>query len=104
MFGTCTTDGCERPSTMLDNRCSYHGVVEKARWLPAEDFDRLRDALATLPPVTEDERNASRARHALRDIEWRARDLKRSKRTARKVGATDSQIADAIKRGKDEVA
>lgn len=104
MFGTCSTNDCDQPRFMLDNHCRYHSIIEQARSLRGEEFDRLRDALATTAPITDDERNVSRASHALRMIQWQARDLKKAKADARKAGATEGQIADAMKRGKAEVS
>lgn len=103
MFGTCSTEGCDKPKAMLGNGCRFHGLIEDARNLGCEDFDRLRVALATTAPITRDERNRRLAASALWSIEWQARDLKRSKKNARAAGATESQIADAVKRGKSAV-
>lgn len=97
----CGVEDCkERSRALLSNLCQFHDTIENARNLRAEDFDRLRDVLATTAPVTDDERNRRRGRSALRDIEWKARDLKAAKSRARSAGVTGGQIADAVRRGK----
>ena len=103
--GPCSVDGCSEKAAgglTFSTRCAFHGAVETARYLTSEQFDRLREALATTPPLSDEERRARRVKIDLGGVERSARDLKRYKRYARKAGATASQIKDAVRRGRAE--
>lgn len=97
---TCSAEGCSAPGSGWSGRCGFHEALSGARNLNPQQFDRLRKALATATPLTDEDRRERAARSALATIEWVARDLKRSKKRAKKSGATDGQIAEAIRKGK----
>lgn len=98
----CPVDGCPESGQTISGRCSFHSALASARNLTPEQFDRLRATLATETPLTDEDRRARSARGALATIEWNARDLKRSKRRAKDAGATEGQIATAVRSGKDK--
>lgn len=99
---SCSVADCDADGLFISGTCQFHSALTHARELSPEEFDRLRGTLSTTAPITDDERRQRRGRSALREIEWKARDLKSAKRRARDAGVTEGQIADAVKRGKAE--
>lgn len=100
-FGiTCKAKECTRPGSLLGGRCNLHEALAQARELSPEQFDELREALSTTPPFSEADKRARRVKSTLARVQWTARDLKRAKLAAREAGATDSQVRDAVGRGR----
>lgn len=101
LAATCSVDGCpDRIAGILTNKCPFHDSLATARNLTPEQFDRLRDALATTPPISDEERRTRRVKAVLARVEWTSRDLRRQKLEARSLGAAESQIKDAVRRGR----
>ena len=95
----CSTDGCTRKRSMIDQHCRYHQILKDARWLTAAELDSLRAELANVVVLTADERTARHQASALSWLSSQSRSLEHSRQSAIECGATDEQVTAAIADG-----
>jgi hypothetical protein len=98
----CLDDGCERPAGLLGPRCRLHELVHYAQWLTADDLDELRQAVASIVPLTKRQQAAQKRQMRLKWLTDDARRFEVSVEQTRDTGATQKQIDKAIAAGRSK--